>query len=177
MLPTLLGALAAGVLAACVGYIVNRATGRRMGWLAPAAFGGAILGFTIWDDYDWIDRQRAGLPEDIEVVVTRGPQGMFLKPWAWIVTPATGYVALDRSSLARHPERPELARARVIIADRHQPTRFFIEYMDCERGRAVNVTPQLVEGDADGFPEPPPAEAWAPRELENPLLRAACGEA
>jgi hypothetical protein len=177
MLLTLLGALSAGVLAACVAFAVNRATGRNLRWLVPAAFGGAMLAFTIWNDYDWIGRQRAGLPEDIEVVATRGPQAMFLKPWSYIATPASGYVALDRSTLARHPDRPELARARVIVADRHQPTRFFVEYIDCEQGRAVNVTPALVEGDADGFPEPPPPEDWSRRSLDNPLLQAACREA
>lgn len=173
MLLTFLGAIAAGVLGACVAFIIRRILGRNVRFLIPLFAGGAMLGFTVWNDYDWIGRQRAGLPPTIEIVQTRAPT-MFLKPWSYVSAPVVGYLALDRTTLARHPESPEIARARVIVAERFQPTRFFVEYVDCERGRAVNVTPEAMR-DETGFPPPPPEQAWAPRALDDLLLLAACG--
>ena len=167
MLLTFLGALSTGILAACAAFIIRRATGLNIRWLIPFSAGAAMLGFTIWNDYSWFGRQRAGLPEGV-VVVEAFERSAALQPWTLIAPVVDRYSALDRRAAERHPDAPDIVRAPLFLAQRFQPTYVTPQIIDCARGRRADA----VEAGPRGLP---PDDAWRPLSSGHPLLRAACG--
>jgi len=166
VLLTFLGALATGVLGACVAFVIRRFTGASTRWMIPFAAGAGMLGFTIWTDYSWFDRQREGLPEDV-VVVEAFEHSAALQPWTLIFPVVNRYSALDRAGAERHPARPELVRAPVFLAQRWQPSFVAPQVIDCAEGRRADAA--SVGG--DGLP---PEDAWFDLPARHPLLEAAC---
>ena len=169
MLLTFLGALSTGVLAACVAFAVRRATGANIRWLIPFAAGAGMLGFTVWNDYSWFDRQRAGLPDGVVVVETY-THSAAIQPWTLVAPVVSRYTALDLRAADRHPDRPDLVRAPLLLAQRYQPTFVSAQIVDCAAGRRADA----ADAGADGLP----AEgAWRHLPEGHPLLAAACAAA
>jgi len=167
MLFTFIGAIACAVLAACVAFVVRRTTGVNARWLIPASAGAAMLGFTVWNDYDWFPRTVAGLPPD--VVVTRTFQvSHVLQPWTLLFPATTRYQAVDLARRQPHEDRPEVVRAVVYLVARWQPTFETIQVFDCAGGRRADAAAATQPGGL-----PPPA-AWTELGDDDPLLRAAC---
>ena len=167
MLLTFLGALSSGILAACIAFMIRRATGANIRWLIPLSAGAAMLGFTIWNDYSWFDRQREGLPEGV-VVVETFEHSAALQPWTLVAPVVNRYSALDRRAAERHPDAPDIVRAPVFLAQRFQPTFVTPQIIDCAGGRRADAS----EAGAAGLP---PETAWRALPEGHPLLRAACG--
>jgi hypothetical protein len=165
---TFIAALCTGVLGACVAFVVRRVFGVTARWLVPAAAGAGMLGFTIWSDYTWFDRQRAGLPEGV-VVVEAYTHSAAIQPWTLVSPVVNRFSALDRRSLTRHPERPEIVSAPFFVAQRYQPTFVSRQIVDCARGRRADA----ADAGADGAP---PEDAWFALPADHPLLAAACAE-
>lgn len=166
MLLTFLGALATGVLGACVAFVIRRMTGASARWLIPFSAGAGMLGFTIWNDYSWFGRQRDGLPDDV-VVVEAFTQSSAIQPWTLLVPMVNRYSALDRRAAQRNPDRPELVRAPFFVAQRYQPSFVAPQIIDCAEGRRADA----VAAGADGLPAD---DAWFDLPDGHPLLEAAC---
>jgi hypothetical protein len=167
MLLTLLGAVAVAILAACVAFIIRRVWGVQARWLIPVAAGAGMLGFTLWNDYSWFDRQRDGLPEGVRVVAAYEHRAA-IQPWTLIAPVVNRYSAIDLRAAERHPDRPGIVRAPVFFAQRFQPTAVSAQIIDCAAGRRADA----ADAGPDGLP---PEDAWRPLPEDHPLLRAACG--
>jgi hypothetical protein len=166
MLLTFLGAISVAVLAACVAFIIRRVWGVQARWLIPFSAGVGMLGFTIWNDYSWFDRQRDGLPEGV-AVVEAFTQSAAIQPWTLLVPVVNRYSAIDLRAAERHPDRPEIVRAPVFLAQRYQPTVVSAQIIDCAGRRRADA----VDAGPDGLP---PADAWFSLPDGHPLLRAVC---
>jgi hypothetical protein len=153
---TLLGAVAVGLFCASLAFIAVRFLGRDRRFLIPVAGGAGMLGFTIWNDYDWIGRHRAGLPDAVEVVDTIAEPSP-IKPWTLIAAPVVRYRALDRRTIEPTPEGAR--RATVYFVSRWAPTYAVALLFDCAGGR-------MAEAAAP--------DAWAEAEPGDPLFAAAC---
>lgn len=169
MLLTFFGAIAVGVLAACVAFIVRRVYGVNARFLIPLSAGAGMLGFTVWNDYTWFSRNAAGLPDTVQVARTI-EKSWVIQPWTLIAPVVTRFQAVNRASVARNAEAPEVARATVYLVARYQPTFETVQLFDCAGGRRADAA-DAPEG---GLPE---ARAWVTVGLDDPLLRAVCAEA
>lgn len=167
MLFTFIGAIACAILAACVAFVVRRTTGVNARWLIPAAAGSAMLGFTIWNDYDWFSRNVAGLPPDVVVTQTFEVSHV-LQPWTLLFPATTRYQAVDLDRRQPHTDRPEIVRAVVYLVARWQPTFETIQVFDCAAGKRADAA---APTGPDGLPA---AEAWSAVGAGDPLLAAAC---
>lgn len=169
MLLTFFGALAVGVLAACVAFIVRRLYGVNARFLIPLSAGAGMLGFTVWNDYTWYGRNVAGLPDTVQVARAI-EKSWVVQPWTLIAPVVTRFQAVNRASVARNAAAPEVARATVYLVARFQPTFETVQLFDCARGRRADAADAPESGT-------PPERAWVTVGLDDPLLSLVCAEA
>lgn len=169
MLLTLFGALAVGVLAACVAFVVRRFYGVNARFLIPLSAGAGMLGFTVWNDYTWFGRNVAGLPDTVQVARAI-EKSWVVQPWTLIVPVVTRFQAVNRASVARNASAPQVARATVYLVARFQPTFETVQLFDCAAGRRADAA-DAPEGGT------PPERAWVTVGLDDPLLSIVCAEA
>ncbi len=169
MLLSFLAAIAVAIFAASVAFTLRRAFGLQARWLIPAAAGAALLGFTIWNDYTWFDRQRAGLPPEV-VVTDAFEHSAVLQPWTLALPVVNRYRAVDLRTRTRNIARPEIMRVVVYLAQRYQPTFETLQIVDCARGLRADAT----DAGPDGAP---PDAAWfrlGPQDAQ--FLETVCGD-
>ncbi len=164
---TLLGAVAVAILAACVAFIFRRATGINARWIIPASAGGAMLAFTLWNDYSWYGRVADGLPADVTVARTFETSNV-MQPWSLVAPITTRFQAVNVGGRQRSEASPRVVRAEVFLVARWQPTFTTLQVFDCDLGRRADAV------DATGEDGLPPDAAWTEVGLEDALLRAAC---
>ncbi len=170
MLLTFFGAIAVGVLAACVAFIVRRFYGVNARFLIPLSAGAGMLGFTVWNDYTWFGRNAAGLPETVEVARTI-EKSWVIQPWTLLVPVVTRFQAVNRASVARNAATPDVARATIYLVARFQPTFETVQLFDCAAGRRADSADAPEDG---GLPA---QGAWVTVGLDDPLLSVVCAEA
>lgn len=170
MLLTLFGAVAVGVLAACVAFIVRRLYGVNARFLIPLSAGAGMLGFTIWNDYTWFGRNVSGLPDTVEVARAI-EKSWVIQPWTLLAPVTTRYQAVDHASVARNVGAPDIARATVFLVARYQPTFETVQLFDCARGLRADAA------DAPDPSAPPPEQAWVRVGLDDELLALVCASA
>lgn len=170
MLLTLFGALAVGVLAACVAFIVRRFYGVNARFLIPLSAGAGMLGFTVWNDYTWFSRNAEGLPETVQVARTV-EKSWVVQPWTLIAPVVTRYQAVNLASVARNASAPDVARATIYLVSRFQPTFETVQLFDCAGGRRSDAADAPPDGGL------PPETAWVGVGLDDPLLSLVCAEA
>lgn len=76
-------------------------------WLLPVALASAIIGYHIFDDYNWHSRKVKGLEQaqgEFVIVGEYRSRG-FLRPWSYIKAPIT---RLDAVNVANNKPIPEL---------------------------------------------------------------------
>jgi hypothetical protein len=171
MLLTFIGSIAVAVLGACIAFVVNRTTGINARWIIPAAAGAGMLGFTLWNDYTWFGRNVEGLPATV-VVTARGEQSHAIQPWTLAVPTINRFQAVDLASVIRHPDRPGIRAAGVLLAQRYQPTFTTPQVFDCAEARRADAN--VGPFDEHGLPVP---AAWVAVPEDDPLLRAVCDAA
>ena len=164
MLLTFLSAIMVAIFAASVAFVIRRITGVNARWLIPASAGAAMLGFTLWNDYTWFDRQEAGLPPEVVVLDTYAHRAA-IQPWTLAVPVVNRYRALDLRTLAPVAGEADMVRGLVYLAQRYQPTFQTLQIVDCARGRRADAA---TAGDG-----PPPEGEWFDLAPDDPLLATA----
>ncbi|PKP64747.1 MAG: hypothetical protein CVT86_03555 [Alphaproteobacteria bacterium HGW-Alphaproteobacteria-8] len=170
MLLTFFGAIAVGVLAACVAFIVRHFYGVNARFLIPLSAGAGMLGFTVWNDYTWYGRNADGLPDTVQVARTI-EKSWVVQPWTLVAPVVTRFQAVNLASVSRNVATPDVARATVYLVSRFQPTFETVQVFDCAGGRRSDAA------DAPGDGGVPPESAWVRIGLDDPLLSLVCGEA
>ena len=166
MLLGFLGAISIAVFAASVAFIIRRMLGIDARWIVPASAGAAMLGYTMWSDYTWFDRQISGLPPEV-VVIDMFEHSAAIQPWTLAAPMVDRYRALDLRTISRSTSNPEVVRGLVYLAQRYQPTFETLQLVDCGRGLRADA----ADAGPDGLP---PEEAWRPLPEDDPMRRAFC---
>lgn len=161
---------AAGILAACVVYVANHLSGRRLPqWLMPAAIGAAMIGVSIYGEYMWFRDERANLPATTTVLRTVEESAPW-RPWTYLAPITTRFIALDSARVIRSATQPDLVAAEITLVQRWaEPQRVPVAF-DCKAGLRAD----LVEGAAlepDGTLS---GATWAPIGPDEDILKAAC---
>ncbi len=169
----LIATFVAGLAAAGLVMLVNRTIGGHLPrWFMPAFAGAAMIGFTIWNEYNWFNHTTSQLPEGIEVVSTVEKTAIY-RPWTYISPYIDRFAAVDHASLLTNPQAPDHRIVSVVFMGRWSPVRQVRMLFDCSGNRRVD----LVDGidlDPDGLP--PAGAAWIVMEADNPLLTGVCQE-
>jgi hypothetical protein len=157
-----------GVFAA-LNTVAGRVFGRRMGrWIYPASIAAGMLGFNMWSEYTWEERQRSAWPQLL--VARTEAETSPLRPLSYFVTPVNQITAIDRTRTLVHPEQPDLVRATVVRMARWQPVNAVEMVFNCATQDVALVLPEVRFG-ADGTMT---GALWQPLSPEDALLRTAC---
>ncbi len=172
MLTDFISTLAVAGGAACVVLIVNHLGGKLAGrrlpkWAMPAAIGGAMIGFTIWNEYAWYPNARARLPEGAVVASAPGER-MAYRPWTYAVPLVTRFIAVERPAAEGVP--PAIFATNAYVVERWGKSLPVPVAFDCARGLRADLiggATLAADGTLTG------AEWRAPND-EDVLVRAAC---
>lgn len=141
------------------------------GWLTPVAAGAGLIATAIYMEYSWFDRVARALPPEFAVVNAETAASP-LRPWTYVAPLVNRFTALDRSKLARHPERSELIVAPVFGFARWENPKNTLMVFDCAENRRVPVTEGMA---IDGSGRLAGAE-WLVLGTADELQQAACKE-
>ncbi|KFE36677.1 hypothetical protein [Thioclava atlantica] len=167
--------LAAGAFAALVVFLLNHLSKKVRGeklpkWLMPAAIGAALIGYTVWSEYSWYPKMRAGMPDSVVVLQTID-ESVPWRPWSYLVPMVVRFMAVDADKVV-HPvaDKPELAETDLLLIERWQPLRTVPTVYDCATGSRADLvggaelsdTGELVGG------------GWLKLSDQDPGLKAVC---
>ena len=171
MIYEFLAALVAAVGGAGIVLMLRKLFPALPNWAMPFGAAFALIGTTVWLEYDWFNRVSGKLPAGFEVVwKDETPQG--LRPWSFAVPLTTRFLAMDTTKLAPHPANPQLRLARVYNFDRWKPVEDGYLAVDCAGLRRVAIV-EGVEITAEGVLT---GAEWQPADASDPVTRAACRE-
>ncbi|MEM1163230.1 MAG: hypothetical protein AAGJ28_20050 [Pseudomonadota bacterium] len=166
----LLGAIVAGFFGAGVILIINLLFGRRLpGWSTAVAAGVAMLGMTIYLEYDWFKRRTAELPQGVEVAWQNG-QRQIWRPWTFIFPLTTRFIAMDVENVGVTEANPELRMVDTLFVQRWTRDRLNKVVFDCNEQRNALIGPDTTFG-PDGTLE---GVDWDPVSPDDPVLQLAC---
>lgn len=167
--------LAAGALAALVVFVLSHLSKKVRGeklpkWAMPAAIGAALLGYTVWSEYSWFPKMRAGLPDTV-VVLQKVDESVPWRPWTYLAPMVTRFMAVDGGQV-EHPyaDKPQLAETDILLIGRWQNLQTVPTVYDCATGsRAdlMNGAALSPEGELTGG-------GWLKLPPDDPGLKAVC---
>lgn len=162
--------VAVGFGAAGILFIFFKLYGRKPPKrLMPLAVGGAMIVFSIYNDYDWPNRAKAALPPEA-VIVKEVTTTSFMRPWTFLLPLTEKLILVDTREVQRHSQKDNLALAQSVLMSRYENTRKALHMFDCEAEKRFDLSPES-ELDADGLPI---ADEWRVLEEDDPMLKAVC---
>lgn len=166
----LIAAVVFGVGAAGVVMLLRRLAGRVIPRFAiPAAAGLAMIGFTVWSEYAWFDRQAAALPEDVAVAATIAEPSAF-RPWTYAKPYVDRFIAVDLGAARQHEASPEKVLVTLYMFQRHAPTASAPLLVDCAQMRRADIADGVDfrdDGSIDGA-------QWREVGADDPLVSTVC---
>lgn len=138
-------------------------------WLIPIAAGGAMIGFTIWSEYAWFDRQSGALPPGFEVATTHA-EPSFFRPWTYARPFISRFSAIDLSGVLRHEDAPNQLIAQVYSFERFALTGSAPMLFDCSGQRIAPLVDAVRFGDGGRIE----GVEWSEPGPMTPLWEKAC---
>lgn len=136
----LIAAFVAGLGAAGIVLLLNRATGGRLPrWAMPVAAGAAMIGMGIVLEMTWANRTVQGLPDGVAVAETVS-ENAWWRPWTYVWPQATRMMAVDTASLRTNDAAPDTRLVDVYLMARWRPTQRVPQLIDCATGARADVT-------------------------------------
>lgn len=168
----LLAAIVAAVAVGGMVHLLRRFSGWRLPrWSVPAAAGLAMIGFTIWSEYDWFRRVSAELPPGVTVVWSAA-QANPMRPWTYLAPITTQFVAIDGREVSVHPVNSDLRIARFYNFARWRPVEDRMMVFDCQQALQTTLT-STVEITPDGRLS---GAEWIKVSPDEEFQKAACQE-
>ncbi|MBM9596057.1 hypothetical protein [Roseitranquillus sediminis] len=168
----LIAVVVAGMAGAGVALLLVRTVRSLPRWLVPIAAGAAMFTTAIALEYGWYGRTVAGLPDRMEVVVTRENQAPF-RPWTYVAPYIDGFVAVDTGSVRTNEAAPDQRLVDLLVFGRWVPVRRVPAIFDCAGGRRADVVEGVTFAE-DGAVQ---GASWVETGLDDPVTRAACAGA
>lgn len=165
-----LAILIAGIAGAGIGLLLRKLTGQRLpNWMVPALAGLGMIVASIWSEYSWFPRLRAGIPPGV-VLAQTGSGSSPLRPWTYALPLVTEAWLVDTRKAMRNPGAPDLVLVPVWRFARWQNDQETLVMFDCAGARRVDVTQGVSFSDTGVMT----GGTWVPVAAEDPVLTAAC---
>lgn len=166
----LIATLVAGFAAAGLVLFANRLLrGRLPKWFTPVAAGATMIAVTIFNEYGWYDRTRAGLPPALEVAQTVENRSL-IRPWTYLAPYVERFVAVDTSGLQSHAEQPNRLIAQVFFFGRWSPVERMSVLVDCQAGTRAALSEQTAFDPSGGVE----GVNWVHPASDDPLMTTIC---
>jgi hypothetical protein len=167
----LIAALFVAAITAMLVWLLRRWVPALPSWLVPASGGLALIGYTVWSEYDWYPRMTGQLPPEIEVVASLEEASPF-RPWTYLAPTITSFVALDHRKTLSHPQKADLRMVTLYSFARTGGMTEGLMAVDCVGGRQALIVAgaEITEaGELTGAD-------WQPAAEDKRLQDAACRE-
>ncbi len=129
----------------------------------------SMLGFSIWNEYNWFPHSRAQLPDGVEVVAASESKAWY-RPWTYVTPFVSRFAALDTNSVQRNEDVPQQRIADLYLMERWRSALGVRIAVDCEKpGQARLADVTYDDGGAMV------SDRWEVLEADDPLIAAACG--
>jgi hypothetical protein len=166
----LVAILIAGFGGAGVGLFLTRVLKLPLPrWFAPVLAGLCMIAMSIWSEYNWFPRLKAGIPPGV-VLADTGATASPLRPWTYAFPLVTEAFLVDTRRWDRNPQAPDLVLAQVFRFARWQGNQEMLVMFDCAKAQRVDVTANVTfseTGEMSGG-------TWVPLDPADPILKAAC---
>jgi hypothetical protein len=160
----------AGIAGAGIGLMLRALSRKRLPlWTAPVTAGVAMIGTSIYSEYDWYPHMRSQLPAAAVITETRS-HAVFWRPWTFVFPLRNEFHLIDTRSLMRHPEAPQIVVAQMWRFARWDQATEWLVAFDCAAPARVDLTANIRISDA-GVLE---GGTWAPVDPGDTALRTAC---
>lgn len=138
-------------------------------WFAPALAGCCMIAMSIWSEYNWFPRLKAGIPPGV-VLADTGETATAYRPWTHVFPLVTEAFLVDTRRWERNPQAPDLVLAQVFRFARWQGNQDMLVMFDCAQARRVDVTASVTFSDTGEMS----GGTWVPLDPADPILKAAC---
>lgn len=166
----LVAILIAGVGGAGVGLFLARVLKLPLPrWFAPAFAGLCMIAMSIWSEYNWFLRLKAGIPPGV-VLAQTGETATAYRPWTYVFPLVTEAYLVDTRRWDRNPAAPDLVLAQVFRFARWQGSQEMMVMFDCARAQKVDITANVTFSDTGEMS----GGTWVPLDPADKLLKAAC---
>lgn len=166
----LIATFAIGFAGAGIALLINFILGKRLPrWIIPVMAGGAMISFTIFNEYTWYQRTVNALPKGIQVA-QKVEQQMAYRPWTYLWPYIDRFIALDKQSIRTNEKFPNQRIMDMIIYGRWARTNRIRSIFDCENGKRADLT-DGVRFKEDGSLE---GATWYKTGFNNPVTKTAC---
>ncbi len=166
----LIATFAIGFAGAGLALFANVLSGKRLPrWIIPVMAGGAMISFTIFNEYTWFHRTANALPEGI-VIAKKVEQKMLYRPWTYAAPYIDRFIAIDRLSLKQNEKFPNQRILDLLIYGRWAPTSRIRAIFDCTTGKRADFTEGVKFGDDGSLI----GAIWYDTGLNHPVTKAAC---
>lgn len=166
----LIATFVAGFAAAGVVLLLNVLSGRRLPkWAMPVGAGLAMIGVTIWSEYQWYDRTVAALPEGIEIAEAHEARQLY-RPWSYLAPITNRFLAVDVATMRSHEANPDQRIADIYAMGRWRAVSKVAVLVDCasqRRAPIVEGTTLAADGTVSGA-------QWMQVNGTDPILTTAC---
>ncbi|WP_417523718.1 hypothetical protein [Marinovum sp.] len=165
----LLATMFAGFAGGGLLYLLSRMTKGRIprSWTVGAA-AVAMIGFSVWNEYNWFPRSQAQLPEGV-VVVAASESRDWYRPWTYALPVVPRFAALDTNSIQRNQEVPQQRIADLYLMERWRSAVGVKIAVDCARPAQARLD-QVSYADSGAMV----SDRWEDMSAEDPLIQAAC---
>ena len=159
-----------GFGAAGIILILNWITGGRLPRaLLPIGAGLAMIGFTVYSEYNWYPRTVSQLPEEVQVLVTHEQQA-FYQPWSYVKPFVNRFLAVDLARAMHNENQPGQVIVPLISMERWQFGSEVPVIVDCAESRRADMADGIEFDDAGAVLN----ADWVSVEADDPLLEAVC---
>ncbi len=138
-------------------------------YLIPMSAGAAMVIFTVYNDYDWVNRAKKILPPDVVVAKEIGTE-ILLRPWTMFVPVVEQLVIFDKLKLRRHATQSNFVMVEAALMSRYMGAQEKLYLVDCDAGKEIELTAESKMGD-DGLPT---NGEWLALTQDAPMLVEAC---
>jgi hypothetical protein len=159
-----------GFATAGVVMILNKISGGRLPKpLIPIAAGAAMIGFTIWNEYNWYPQTLAKLWDGVEVV-TEIEKSTFYQPWSYVKPYVIRFSAVDMANAKRNEDFPDQVIVDSLFFERWAPTQRVPIAVDCAASTSANLVDGMEFDDSGALT----GVEWVSLEADDPLLERVC---
>jgi hypothetical protein len=166
----LIATFAIGFAGAGLALFANMLSGKSLPrWIIPVMAGGAMISFTIFNEYSWFHRTANALPQGLHIAKTV-EQKMFYRPWTYAVPYIDRFIAIDKLSLKQNEKFPNQRILDLLVYGRWAPTSRIRAIFDCKNGKRADFT-EGVKFEDDGSLI---GATWYNTGLNHPVTKIAC---
>lgn len=136
-------------------------------WIIPVFAGIGMLAYLVHGEYTWYEHKKSLLPEEA-IVVNAEYEGIFWRPWTFVVPYVTAFSTVDTKSIGRDTGNKNIVRFTLYRFDQTvtDAVSHRVHLLNCQ-------TRELVPLGSDGNPR---VDNMKQLDSDDKLLNTVCGK-